>query len=165
MKNLILLSLVLLFLASCSSSPKPKTIYIVRHAEKQLEGDDPELAQVGQIRAQKLAQILSDKNIEHIYSTNYIRTKSTAKPTADQQELEIQVYDPRNHDELVEKLKADEGNILVVGHSNTVGQIANYFVGDAEKYKDLEDIEYDFIYVVTLDANGSSVERKTYKDY
>lgn len=156
---------MLLFLASCSSSPKPKTIYIVRHAEKQLEGDDPELAQVGQIRAQKLAQILSDKNIEHIYSTNYIRTKSTAKPTADQQELEIQVYDPRNHDELVEKLKADEGNILVVGHSNTVGQIANYFVGDAEKYKDLEDIEYDFIYVVTLDANGSSVERKTYKDY
>lgn len=165
MKNLILLSLVLLFLASCSPSPKPKTIYIVRHAEKQLEGDDPELAQVGQIRAQKLAQILSDKNIKHIYSTNYIRTKSTAKPTADQQGLEIQVYDPRNHDELVEKLKTDEGNILVVGHSNTVGQIANYFVGDAEKYKDLEDIEYDFIYVVTLDDNSSSVERKTYKDY
>lgn len=165
MKNLILLSLVLLILASCSPSPKPKTIYIVRHAEKQLVGDDPELAQVGETRAQKLAQILSDKDIQHIYSTNYIRTKNTAKPTAVQQGLEIQVYDPRNHDELVEKLKADEGNILVVGHSNTVGQIANYFVGDAEKYGDLEDIEYNFIYEVVLDENSSSVIRKTYRDY
>lgn len=165
MKNLILLFFLILVMASCTSTPKSKTIYIVRHAEKQLTGDDPELLQVGQIRASKLAQILSDKEIKHIYSTNYLRTKSTAKPTADQNGLEIEIYDPKNHDELVEKLKSVEGNILVVGHSNTVGQIANYFVGEGEQYKELDESEYDYIYIVTLTENGSSVERKTYKDY
>ncbi|MEN2283346.1 phosphoglycerate mutase family protein [Algoriphagus sp. SE2] len=165
MKNLLLLFAVLAFLASCSSEPKSKTIYIVRHAEKQLEGNDPELAQVGVIRATKLSQILSDKDIKHIYSTDYRRTKQTAKPTADQSGVEIEVYDPRNNDELVEKLKSVDGNVLVVGHSNTVGQIANYFVGDGEKYQDLDDSQYNFIYVVTIDKNGTSVETKTYKDF
>ncbi|WP_296704052.1 histidine phosphatase family protein [Algoriphagus sp.] len=165
MKNLLLVFTALLLLASCTPKPSSKTIYIVRHAEKQLEGDDPELAQVGEIRATKLSQILSDKEIAHIYSTDYNRTKDTAKPTADQNSLEIEIYDPRNHDALVEKLKSIEGNALVVGHSNTVGQIANYFIGDGEEYGDLQDVEYEFIYVVTIDDAGSSVVRKTYKDF
>jgi hypothetical protein len=46
-----------------------------------------------------------------------------------------------------------------------VGQIANYFVGQGEKYEDLEDSEYEFIYVVTLNNTGESVVRKTYKDF
>ena len=165
MKNLLLLLAAIAFLASCSPEPKSKAIYIVRHAEKQLVGDDPELAQSGALRAQKLAQILSDQDIKHIYSTNYQRTKQTAQPTADEFGLEIELYDPRNHDELVEKLKSVDGNALVVGHSNTVGQIANYFVGEGEKFQDLDDSQYNFIYIVSLDKNGSSVITKTYKDY
>ncbi|MFN3760622.1 MAG: hypothetical protein ACK4SF_15540 [Algoriphagus aquaeductus] len=57
------------------------------------------------------------------------------------------------------------GDILLVGHSNTVSQLANYFVSDGEKFADLTDLEYDFIYVVTLEKNGSKVERKVYKDF
>ncbi|WP_332913257.1 hypothetical protein [Algoriphagus boritolerans] len=79
--------------------------------------------------------------------------------------IPIQSYDPSNHDALVEQLKSLEGNVLVVGHSNTVSQLANYFIGEAEKYKDLDDLEYDFIYVVNLEENTSSVERKVYKDF
>jgi broad specificity phosphatase PhoE len=165
MKNLILLFTAFLFLASCSPEPKEKTIFIVRHAEKQLIGDDPDLAQVGQIRATKLAQILADKEIKHVFSTDYKRTKNTAAPTATAFGTEVQTYDPRNNDELVAKLRELDGNILVVGHSNTVGQIANYFVGQGEKYEDLEDSEYEFIYVVTLNNTGESVVRKTYKDF
>jgi len=165
MKNLILFFAAILFLGSCTSEPKEKTIFIVRHAEKQLEGDDPDLSQVGQIRATKLAQILADREIKHIFSTNYKRTKNTAVPTANAAGLIVQTYDPRNNDELIAQLRELEGNILVVGHSNTVGQIANYFVGNGEKYDDLEDSEYEFIYVVTVDKNRESVVRKTYKDF
>lgn len=165
MKNLILIFSAILILASCTSKPKEKAIYIVRHAEKQLVGDDPELAQVGEIRAKKLAQILADKEIMHVFSTDYKRTKNTAVPTSNAAGLEIQTYDPRNNDALIEQLRSLEGNILVVGHSNTVGQIANYFVGDGEKYSDLDDTEYEFIYVVTIGENGESVVRKTYKDF
>ena len=165
MKNLLILIFAALLLFSCGKTHQPKTIYIVRHAEKQLEGSDPDLLQVGKIRAKKLAQILEGEQIKHIYSTDYIRTKNTALPTAEAAGLEIELYDPRNQDVLVEKLRSLEGNVLVVGHSNTVNHLANYFVGNGEKYPDLSDIEYDFIFVVTIDENGEKVERKLYKDF
>ncbi|MCU0401207.1 MAG: histidine phosphatase family protein [Algoriphagus sp.] len=165
MKNLLLLFSLLLLIGACTSQNSPKTIYIVRHAEKQLVGNDPELAYVGNVRALKLAQILEKEDIKHVFSTDYIRTKNTAKPTADKAGVEIEIYDPKNHDALVQELRKREGNILVIGHSNTVGQVANYFVGEGEKFADLTDLEYDFIYVVTLDKNGSKVERKVYKDF
>lgn len=166
MKNLLLLFALILLLASCTTQNSPKTIYIVRHAEKQLvDNPDPDLAQVGQVRAKKLAQILQNQEIKHIFSSDYKRTRQTAQPTAEQFGLIIQTYDPRNQDALVDQLRSLEGNILVVGHSNTVSQLANYFVGDGEKFEDLQDIEYDFIYEVTLDKNGSSVLRKLYKDF
>lgn len=165
MKYLLVL-LIATFFAACSSKQEPKTIYIVRHAEKQLTGDDPKLTVAGNARAGKLAQILADKEIKHIYSTNYKRTRLTATPTASEAGIEIETYEPKNHDTLIDQLRKLEGNVLVVGHSNTVGQIANYFVGDGDNYQDLEDSEYNFIYVVTLDKEGnSSVVRKTYKDY
>lgn len=165
MKKLFLLFSLLLLLGACTSPNSPKTIYIVRHAEKQLVGNDPELAYVGNVRALKLAQILEKEEIKHVFSTDYIRTRNTAKPTADKAGVEIEIYDPNNHDALVEELRKREGNILVVGHSNTVSQVANYFVGEGEKFADLTDLEYDFIYVVTLEKNGSSVVRKLYKEF
>ncbi|MGM0946390.1 MAG: SixA phosphatase family protein [Bacteroidota bacterium] len=166
MKNLIVFFTLIGLLSSCTSQNKPKTIYIVRHAEKQLvDNPDPELAQVGYVRAKKLAQILENQEIKHIFSTDYRRTRMTVQPSAQQAGLEIQSYDPSNHDALVEQLRSLEGNILVVGHSNTVSQLANYFVGEGEKYEDLQDIEYDFIYEVSLEKNGSSVVRKLYRDY
>lgn len=165
MKNLLLLFSFLLVLTACTSQNQPKTIYIVRHAEKQLEGNDPELAYVGGVRAKKLGQILSDKEIKHIFSTDYKRTRLTAEPTASAAGVQIQSYDPKNQDSLVEQLRNSEGNILVVGHSNTVSQLANYFVIEGEKFEDLTDLEYDYIYVVTLEPNSSSVTRKVYKDF
>lgn len=165
MKYILLFLIVTLF-AACSGKHEPKTIYIVRHAEKQLDGNDPELSVVGNARSRKLAQIVADKGITHIFSTDYKRTRLTAAPTASQSGIEIEIYDPKNHDALVEELRSLEGNILVVGHSNTVGQVANYFVGTGESFEDLEDSEYNYIYVVTIDKDGSStVVRKTYKDY
>lgn len=165
MKNLLLFFAAILLFASCSTKQNPKTIYIVRHAEKQLVGNDPELAQSGQLRSKKLAQILGDKNIKHVFSTDYIRTRSTATPAADAAGLTIEIYDPQNHDALVEKIRNLEGNVLVIGHSNSVNQLANYFVGEGEKYGDLTDLEYDYIFEVTLDRGSSSVTRKLYKDF
>ena len=52
MKNLLLLFSFIFILGACTSPNQPKTIYIVRHAEKQLVGNDPELAYVGGVRAQ-----------------------------------------------------------------------------------------------------------------
>ena len=165
MKNCILLFISLLLLSACTAQNSPKTIYIVRHAEKQLEGQDPELAYVGEVRAKKLAKILEKESIKRVLSTDYTRTRNTAQPTAAGAGITVAYYDPKNQEALVADLRSTEGNILVVGHSNTVGQLANAFVGEGEKFADLTDMEYDFIFVVTLEKNGAKVVRKLYKEF
>jgi broad specificity phosphatase PhoE len=165
MKSIFTLLIFSFLLLACSPKQEPKTVYIVRHAEKILEGDDPGLSVAGTARSQKLAQILAEKEVKHIFSTNTIRTKTTAQPLAEAKGLIIETYDAKNHDDLVKELRQRTGNILVVGHSNTVNHLANYFVGSAEKYPELQDIEYDFIFEVELKEEGSSVQRKVFKDY
>jgi broad specificity phosphatase PhoE len=167
MRILLTLITVLVFFISCSQKQEPKTIYIVRHAEKQLVGDDPELSVAGTARAKKLGQILADKNITNVYSTNTIRTKATVQPLIKaQNDLTIEIYDAKKQDELVKELRSVKGNAVVVGHSNTIHHLANYFVGNGEKFPELEDIEYDFIFVVNLEQDGSAkVERKLYKEF
>jgi broad specificity phosphatase PhoE len=165
MKNILFLLLSILILSACTAQNSPKTIYIVRHAEKQLEGKDPELAYVGEVRAKKLAQILEKESIKRVLSTDYTRTRNTAQPTAAAAGVTVEYYDPKNQEDLVADLRRSEGNILVVGHSNTVSQLANAFVGEGEKFADLTDLEYDFIYVVTLEKNEAKVVRKLYKEF
>jgi broad specificity phosphatase PhoE len=165
MKNFIFLLSSLLILGACTAQNSPKTVYIVRHAEKQLEGKDPELAYVGGVRAKKLAQILEKESIKRVFSTDFTRTRNTAQPTAAEAGVTIEYYDPKNQEAFVADLRSSEGNILVVGHSNTVSQLANAFVDEGEKFADLTDLEYDYIYVVTLDKKGAKVVRKTYKDF
>lgn len=151
---------------SCSPNQEPKTIYIVRHAEKILVGEDPGLSVAGTVRSKKLAQILGEKDIQHIYSTNTVRTKATVRPLADKLGISIETYDVNNHDDLVNNLRSQKGDAIVVGHSNTIQHVVNYFVGSGEKYPELEDIEYDYIFVVELSKDGSSkVERKLYKEF
>lgn len=165
MKSIFTLLIFSFLLLACSPKQEPKTVYIVRHAEKILEGDDPGLSVAGTARSKKLAQILEQKEIQHIFSTNTIRTKTTAQPLANAIGLTIEIYDAKNHDDLVRELRERTGNILVVGHSNTVNHLANYFVGSGEKYPELQDIEYDFIFEVSLKEDGSTVERKVFKNY
>lgn len=152
---------------SCSQKQEPKTIFLVRHAEKQLVGDDPELNVAGTARAKKLAQILADQEIAHVFSTDFIRTKATVQPLVEAQTgLKIEIYDVKKHDDLVKELRQRKGNAVVVGHSNTINHVANYFVQEGEKFPELEDIEYNFIFVVTLEKDGSSkVERKIFRDF
>uniref|UniRef100_UPI00404743F0 SixA phosphatase family protein n=1 Tax=Algoriphagus sp. TaxID=1872435 RepID=UPI00404743F0 len=129
------------------------------------EGNDPELAYVGEVRAKKLAQILEKEDIKRVLSTDYTRTKNTAQPTADAAGLTVETYDPKDQEALIADLRISEGNTLIVGHSNTVSQLANAFVSSGESFADLSDLEYDYIYVVTLDKNSSKVTRKTYKEF
>jgi len=166
MKAPLLILVLVVFFSACSPSPTPKTIYIVRHAEKMLvEDSDPNLSQAGKIRATKLSQILADKEIKHIFATDYKRARQTAQTTADLAGIQIESYDAKDQEAFAKKLEQLEGNILVVGHTDTAPRLVNILSKQEGAYPDLEDLEYENIYIVDLEKNDVGVQRKTFKDY
>lgn len=105
--------------------PANPFVFIVRHAEKQ-SGTDPDLTTNGKARAIELAHLMSGLGITQVYSTDTLRTRNTARPTAVATANDVEIYLDENIDSLVGKIQtADAGSrILVVGHSNTLAPIA-----------------------------------------
>ena len=119
MKHLALTFLIaLLLVAAADATP---VIFIVRHAEKASTGDkDPDLSLEGQKRADVLAHILKDSQITSVFVTEFKRTQETAAPTARAAHVSPTVVPANDMGALVGKLRALNGNALVVGHGNTI---------------------------------------------
>ena len=131
------------------------TYYLIRHAEKDRSdplNKDPKLTEEGLKRAEKWKEALKEVPFDMVYSTNYNRTKETAKPIADTNDLEIEIYDPNNlYDQEFQK-KTVGKTVLVVGHSNTTPAFVNEILKN-EKYKDLPDDENGGLFIVTVSPN------------
>ena len=165
----ILLCLSIIIFSSCSSVK----YYIVRHAEKETASagttmstpNDPPLSAAGRVRAIELREALKGKRIRYIFSTNTIRTISTAQPFNELRgATKIELYNTRDSlDHLIQKLKEiKKGNSLIVGHSNTVDDIVNKLCGETKVPGDLPDSEYDNLYIVTKKGRHFKFENKTY---
>lgn len=135
-----------------------KIVFLVRHAEMCLDqGSNPNLSSYGQERARELARVLVDVNLEKIYSTPFNRTLQTATPISQSQELEINQVEVATGflESLADQIKTSEAaTILVAGHSNTTPRLVNLLVGT--ELSDLEETEFDRLYIVTLHADGSA---------
>ena len=121
-------------------------IFLVRHAEKVDESDGSPLTEQGQLRAEKLADLLRDSGVQTIYSSDFVRTRLTAAPLADQLDLEVKIYDHQNLDAFSRQLLSRPGRYLVVGHSNTTPQLAGLLGG--EPGPDIQSLEYDRLYML-----------------
>ena len=119
MKHLaLILSIPLLLVTYANAAP---VVFIVRHAEKATTaGKDPDLSVEGQKRADGLAHILKDSQITSVFVTELKRTQETAAPTARAAHVTPTVVQANDIGALVEKLRAVNGNSLVVGHGNTI---------------------------------------------
>ena len=119
MKSLaLILSILLLLITGADAAP---IIFIVRHAEKASTADkDPNLSPEGQKRANALAQILKDSYITSVFVTEFKRTQETGTPTARAAHLTPTVVPANEIGALLNKLRALNGNALVVGHGNTI---------------------------------------------
>lgn len=128
---------------------RPVVVFLVRHAEKAEDGtDDPPLAVAGQIRVRILGALLADAGLTHVHTTDWKRTRETARPIAEAAGLEYALYDPGAPDEVAEAIKATPGTHLVVGHSNTTPQLVSALGGDPSS--PIDELEYDRLYVVTV---------------
>nr|WP_321359198.1 phosphoglycerate mutase family protein [uncultured Hyphomonas sp.] len=157
-----LAALSFLAIGACASTPPPPdtTIYLVRHAEKQA-GDNPDLTVVGRARADILSRELQDAGLTEIWSTDTTRTVETAKPTSNSTGLPIQIYDADQQAAFANRLKATPGNILVVGHSNTIPDLVA-LLGGKPGAPIVEADEYDRLYVVTVTRGRVKSELRRY---
>lgn len=132
------------------------TYYFIRHAEKVSSEDlNPELSIKGELRAKKWAEIFSQISFDAIFSTDYIRTRSTALPTAQSKDLELILYHPGKID-FVKFISETKGKtVLVVGHSNTTPEFVNKLIG-TEKYKLIEHNNYGNLYIVEITDSSIS---------
>ena len=164
----VILYLLLAIFSSCGSVK----YYIVRHAEKEAASagtvmntpNDPPLSAAGKVRAIELREELKAKGIMYIFSTNTLRTISTAQPLNELRGTKIELYNSKDSlDYFIQKLKAiKKGNSLIIGHSNTVDDIVNKLCGEIKIPNDLPDSEYDNLYIVTKKGKKMKFENKTY---
>lgn len=142
--------------ASKADSGSDFTLYLVRHAEKQLDGSrDPFLDEAGTSRAEKLSGWFQDKSIRDIWSSDFHRTRDTVKPLLSSIGLELTIYDPRQLADLSGKLLNRQNNALVVGHSNTTPELARLLCGcDIDP---MDETEHDRLIVVSIVDGEPSV--------
>ena len=157
--RIIQVLVLFLFLApGIHSLGQATNVFIVRHAEKNMtdtSNHNPPLSKEGEKRAKDLKKKLRDIKLDAIFSTNTIRTESTAKPTAEAKKLTIQTYDARNLKALAEEIKTKYAgkNVLVVGHSNTLLPTVQA-LGGITIMSTVPDNVYDLFFKVSIDATG-----------
>jgi broad specificity phosphatase PhoE len=157
-KSLVTLAAVIALLVPIAATAQ--TVFLVRHAERAdtapgqpvmaAAGADPELSAAGRARAESLASMLKDANITAIFTTKFKRTIQTGEPLAKLLGIPVTPIEPIGMPglvQLIERIKAAKGNVLVVGHSNTVPDVIKG-LGVAEKIE-IADTEFDNLFVVT----------------
>ncbi len=118
-----------LALAGCAGKPAPQTIYVVRHFDTPEGVKDARLTAVGEARARSLVRWFEGKSLAAIYVTPFARTRASAAPVAAAKGLKPIDYDWTDAARLVGAVKAQPGDVLIVGHSNTVPEIVERFGG------------------------------------
>ena len=147
--------LLLLVVQLSFSQEKTTTIYFIRHAEKVDSSKNPDLSTLGLDRAVHWSEIFSVIPFDAIYSTDFIRTKQTAAPTATNRKIDITLYDAKNIN--FYKFKADNlgKTVLVVGHSNTIPDFVNKLINQ-DVYPTIEDATFGNLYIVTLNRHKAT---------
>ena len=138
-----------------------QAIFVVRHAERaaatpapanpvppghSMMPDDPPLSPAGQARAARLATMLASAGIQRIYTTEFKRTRQTAAPLADKLKIKAVMAAANDPAPLVKQLQQGAGNVLVVGHANTIPDLLKK-LGVKESVT-IADDQYDDLFLV-----------------
>lgn len=134
-------------------------VILVRHAEKTTDKNDPGLTASGEARATALAEALQDTRIDRIIVSEFQRTTLTAAPVANARGLDPLVVGAGlaldDHILAVaEVVAAGTGNILVVGHSNTIPRIIAALGGPV--LPEMDDLEYATMFILSIPTQGEA---------
>ena len=154
---------VLMLATSVAEVAAQPVVFLVRHAERadagmaaaKVTGADPDLSGAGVARANSLAAMLKDARIRTVITTEYKRTRQTGGPVATAAGVPLTVIDSKDVAGAIKTIGSSTGNVLVVGHSNTVPEILKG-LGVTEPVTIAED-EFDSLFVVTRPSPSSFV--------
>jgi len=160
MRKILIVVSILMF-GICELSAQKTIYYLVRHAEKDtsvagatMMQANPPLSEKGIQRSARLASLLEKENIDYIFSTKYLRTQSTAQPLATLIGKEIQFYEISKgtaFSDSIQQMPFLGKTLLIIGHSNTIPPLVNALI-KTNKYQNLSDNEYGFIYKVIMES-------------
>lgn len=158
MKSFVVLILLLINQLIGFPETKKTTIYLIRHAEKEATGNNPELSQEGIERSHFWKNYFLSKSVDIIYTTPTRRAQMTVTPLATSLQQEIYYYKPEQMKlkTLVERHLGK--TILVVGHSNTIPGYVNQLKGPME-YLEIPEDEYDTLFVVTFKNDEIDIQK------
>lgn len=138
------------------AGPPVTTIYLVRHAEKDLTPGlaDPPLSPAGEVRAQLLARRLAKRKPVALFTTDTRRTRATLAPLAQATGLTPLVYNAQDPDAFAIRLFKEYAGrtVVVVGHSNTLLPLLAA-LGLSAPMVEIKDTEYDYQFKVEMRPN------------
>jgi len=159
MKKLITLLLALFLIQAVAMTQQvkePFTIYLIRHSEKVIDVNnlkDPPLTELGKLRSESLVDFFASTAIDRIYSSNYLRTRETARPLSEARELNTEIYNANKLKEFTDLLLARKEDAVVIGHSNTTPLVARQLTG--MELFGIPDNDYSRIYQVIVKHDGT----------
>lgn len=143
--------LILVFVAHAHAQGV-RTIFLVRHADKISDAPDALLSDAGHRRAECLAKMLADTDIQQIYTSDLQRTQQTAAPLAQQRQLKPVAIPLSKPDDLIEAIQSGKAaNVLVVWHGGTLPRVLHAL--GAPEVPPIADAEYDRFFILTLAQN------------
>lgn len=159
MKILKILFVSLVSLATCAVQAAPYQLYLVRHAHKaevnkaagEAAAKDPALSACGKAQAAALATLLARVPLTKLYHSGYQRTQLTAAALLSPSR-HLEDYPAADIQNLANSLIQQQQNALVVGHSNTVPQLAELLSKTPQA--PLTEQDYGLIYQLQFDGNN-----------
>ena len=119
-------------------------------AAAKMTGADPDLSDAGRARAASLSAMLKDAKIAAVFTSEYKRTRQTAEPVAKAAGLDIVQTPSKDTNALAAKVNAARGNVLVVGHSNSVPELLKA-LGVTETVE-IAETDFDNLFIVIRGA-------------
>ncbi len=144
-------------------------VFIVRHAEKDTSVTCPDktslcvpLTPAGEARAAELARLLKNQPLKKIFSTEYKRTRDTARPSDRSPSIRVSVPAREHINAIAAEIAREPGAYLIVTHSDGVLPFLRKLMDDEQIHITagampnmaavIDDPDYDNLFLVTLDS-------------
>lgn len=144
-----------LLLCQYASGQNVRTIFLIRHAEKNSAAPDAALSPSGERRAECLARMLKDSGIKQIYVSDTKATQQTAAPLANGLQLTPTIMPAKEPNKLIRELAYSRvaGNLLVVGEADRLPFVLARL--KAGTVQEIGENEYDRMFAVSV-TEGSA---------